>query len=65
MFSGDVLAPVVTALQETITVTDVISLFASGVKVALPLILTWFGAKWVYSVCKASVNPLSTKPSKD
>lgn len=48
MFSGDVLEPVVTALQQTITVTDVISLFASGVKVALPLILTWFGAKWVY-----------------
>ena len=41
MFSGDVLAPVVTALQETITVTDVISLFASGVKVALPLILNF------------------------
>lgn len=48
MFSGDVLSPVVTALQETITITDVIDLFASGVKVALPLILTWFGAKWVY-----------------
>ena len=47
MFSGDVLEPVVSALQETITYTDVINLFASGVKVALPLILTWFGAKWV------------------
>lgn len=48
MFSGDVLDPIVQALQSTITYTDVINLFASGVKVALPLILTWFGAKWVY-----------------
>lgn len=46
--SGETLAPVVTALQAAITTTDVISLFATGVAVALPIILVWFGCKWVY-----------------
>ena len=51
--SGDVmgsvsLEPIVTALQGAITPTDIVTLFATGVVVALPLILTWFGARWVY-----------------
>lgn len=41
-------APVVTALQEAITTTDIVTLFATGVKVALPIILIWYGCKWVY-----------------
>lgn len=46
---GDVsLAPVVTALQEAITATDIVTLFSTGVTVALPLILVWFGCRWVY-----------------
>lgn len=48
MFSGDTLTPVVDALQEAITITDIVNLFKSGVVVALPLILVWFGCKWVY-----------------
>ena len=48
MFSGDVLEPVVNALQNAVKVTDIIDLFSSGIAVALPLILTWFGAKWCY-----------------
>lgn len=48
MFSGDTLTPIVTALQSAITVSDIVQLFASGVVVALPLILVWFGCKWVY-----------------
>lgn len=47
--SGETLVPVVEALQNTIATTDVISLFATGVKVALPLILVWYGCKWVYA----------------
>lgn len=47
--SGDVsLAPIVTALQAAITPTDIITLFTTGVTVALPLILVWFAARWVY-----------------
>lgn len=46
---GDVsLEPIVTALQSAITANDIVSLFATGVTVALPLILVWFGARWVY-----------------
>ena len=48
MFSGDVLTPVVSALQGAITVSDIVTVFTSGVVVALPLILVWFGCKWVY-----------------
>ena len=51
--SGDImgevsLQPIVTALQGAITATDIVNLFATGVTVALPLILVWFGARWVY-----------------
>lgn len=46
---GDVsLQPIVTALQGAITANDIVTLFATGVTVALPLILVWFGARWVY-----------------
>lgn len=48
MFSATTLEPVVTALQGAISVTDIVNLFTSGVTVALPLILVWFGARWVY-----------------
>lgn len=48
MLSGVTLTPVVEALQGAISPTDIVTLFASGVKVALPLILVWFGCKWVY-----------------
>lgn len=48
MFSAETLSPIVEALQEAITVTDIVNLFTSGVVVALPLILVWFGARWVY-----------------
>jgi len=50
--SGDMgnvsLEPVVTALQNAITPDNIVSFFATGVTVALPLILTWFGARWIY-----------------
>jgi len=46
--SGESLQPVVTALQSTITGSNIIDLFATGVQVALPLILIWYGCKWVY-----------------
>lgn len=46
--SGVTLQPVVEALQEAITATDIVTLFATGVTVAIPLILVWFGCKWVY-----------------
>lgn len=48
MFSTTTLEPVVEALQSAISVTDIVNLFTSGVVVALPLILVWFGARWVY-----------------
>lgn len=47
--SGVTLEPVVTALQSAITANDIVTLFATGVKVALPLILVWYGCKWVYA----------------
>lgn len=51
--SGDVmdsvsLQPIVTALQSAITGSDIVTFFATGVTVALPIILTWFGARWIY-----------------
>lgn len=42
------LQPVVNALQQAITPENIVSFFATGVTVALPLILTWFGARWIY-----------------
>lgn len=58
--SGDMgsvtLEPIVTALQSAITATDIVNLFATGVKVALPLILIWYGAKWVYARFKNAVK---------
>lgn len=47
-FSATTLQPIVSALQGAITVQDIVNLFASGVVVALPLILVWFGARWIY-----------------
>lgn len=51
--SGDImgnvsLEPIVTALQGAISPSDIVTLFTTGVTVALPLILIWFGARWVY-----------------
>lgn len=50
--SGDManvsLQPIVTALQSAITPENIVDFFATGVMVALPLILTWFGARWIY-----------------
>ena len=43
--SGDfvgALQPVVSALQDAITIQDVVNLFASAVMVALPIILIWY-----------------------
>ena len=45
--SGDVMSnvslqPIVTALQGSITGSDIVTFFATGVTVALPIILTWF-----------------------
>lgn len=59
--SGDMgsiadLTPVVTALQQTITSSQIVSFFATGVMVALPLILTWFGCKWIYRRFTAAVK---------
>lgn len=48
MFTTTTLQPIVEALQGAITVTDIVNLFTSGVVIALPLILVWFGARWVY-----------------
>ena len=48
MFTSTTLEPVVTALQGAITTTDIVNLFTSGVTIALPLILIWFGCRWVY-----------------
>ena len=42
------LQPVVSALQTAITPDNIVSFFATGVMVALPIILTWFGCKWIY-----------------
>lgn len=36
------LTPIVTALQGAITSGQIVNFFATGVMVALPLILTWF-----------------------
>lgn len=48
MFTTSTLAPVVEALQGAISTTDIVNLFTSGVTIALPLILIWFGCRWVY-----------------
>lgn len=48
IFSSTTLTPIVNALQSAITVNDIVNLFTSGVVVALPLILVWFGARWIY-----------------
>lgn len=48
IFTSTTLQPVVNALQGAISTTDIVNLFTSGVTVALPLILVWFGARWVY-----------------
>lgn len=48
IFTTTTLSPIVEALQDAITVTDIVNLFTSGVVVALPLILVWFGARWIY-----------------
>lgn len=48
IFTSTTLTPIVEALQSAITVTDIVNLFTSGVVVALPLILVWFGARWIY-----------------
>ena len=42
------LTPIVEALQGAITSGQIVNFFATGVMVALPLILTWFGCKWIY-----------------
>lgn len=47
IFTTTTLEPIVSALQGAITVGDIVNLFTSGVTIALPLILVWFGARWV------------------
>lgn len=42
------LQPIITALQGAVTAQDIVTLFATGVTVAIPIMLTWYGAKWVY-----------------
>lgn len=59
--SGDImgevdLSGIVTALQNTISGQDIVDFFATGVTVALPLILTWFGCRWVYARFKNAVK---------
>ena len=51
--SGDImtgvdLSSVVSALQGAVTGSDIITLMATGITVALPLILTWFAVKFIY-----------------
>lgn len=49
--SGETIAdltPIVSKLQEAVTSEMIVNFFATGVVVALPLILTWFGARWIY-----------------
>ncbi len=46
--SGVSLQPIVDALQGAIAPSDIVTLFATGVTVALPLLLVWFGSRWVY-----------------
>lgn len=50
------LTPIVTALQNAIEPSDIVDFFATGVTVALPLILTWFGARWIYARFKNAVK---------
>lgn len=49
------LSNVVTALQSSITGSDIVTFFATGVTVALPIILTWFGCRWVKTVAHLKV----------
>ena len=51
--SGDIMANVdlsaiVTALNGAVTGSDIVTLMATGIAVALPLILTWFAVKFIY-----------------
>lgn len=51
--SGDImsnvnLSTIVSALQGAVTGSDIVSLMATGITVALPLILTWFAVKFIY-----------------
>lgn len=60
IFTTTTLQPIVEALQSAITTTDIVNLFTSGVVIALPLILVWFGARWVYKENLVyTLNPLN------
>ena len=49
MVSGETLTPVVEALQSAVSTTQIINFFATGVAVAIPIILVWFSCRWIYS----------------
>ena len=49
MVSGETLQPVLTALQNSVTTTQIINFFATGVAVAIPIILVWYSCKWIYA----------------
>ena len=59
IFTSTTLQPVVSALQGAISTTDIVNLFTSGVTVALPLILVWFGARWVKNTVCSSKSLLT------
>lgn len=42
------LSTIVSALQGAVSASDIVSLMATGIAVALPLILTWFAVKFIY-----------------
>lgn len=51
--SGDIMANVnltdiVQALQGAVNGSDIVTLMATGIAVALPLILTWFAIRYIY-----------------
>lgn len=63
MFTTTTLQPIVEALQGAISVSDIVNLFTSGVTIALPLILVWFGARWVYENRQYTINLLNASKS--
>ena len=42
------LTPIVSALQGAISGSTIVTFIATGIQVALPIILTWYGARFVY-----------------
>lgn len=51
--SGDIMAgvdlsAVTTALTNAVSVSDVVSVIATGIGVAVPFVLTWFAIRYIY-----------------